>query len=414
MTARLELGRRTLVMGVVNVTPDSFSGDGLATPGRDEAQIVAAARDQARRFVDDGADIIDVGAESTRPAAFYGEHPEADEATELRLAIPVVEAIVADLGERAVVSIDTTKGAVARAALAAGAGMVNDVWAGRRDPATVEAAAEAGSHLVLMHNKQVAEYPDGLMNEILSWLSDAVESAVAAGVPRSRLLIDPGIGFGKTPAHSIEVMRRLSGLRRLGQPILVGTSRKRFIGEILGGAPVEDRLEGTLASVVLAIGAGADVVRVHDVRPVVRAVRVADAILRGRQQEASREAPQPDRIALLGMRFAGRHGALPGEQDRPQPFEVDVVIERELGTAAATDDLADSVDYATVFERVRTVLEGPSRRLLETLAVAIADGLLADYAIDAVEVRLRKPRSPLAGELRTVEIAVRRTRRTLG
>jgi dihydropteroate synthase len=280
MTALRDLGTRTLVMGIVNVTPDSFSGDGLATPGRDEAQIVAAATEQARRFVEDGADIIDVGAESTRPAAFYGDHPEVDEATELRLAIPVVEAIANELGGGVVVSIDTSKGPVARAALRAGARMVNDVWAGRRDPGTVDAAIETDAHLVLMHNKQVAEYPNGVMSEVMGWLSDSIDAAEARGLARERLLIDPGIGFGKTAAHSIEVLRRLSELRRLDRPILVGTSRKRFIGELLDGAGVDQRLEGTIASVVAAIGAGADVVRVHDVRVVVQAVRVADALLR--------------------------------------------------------------------------------------------------------------------------------------
>jgi dihydropteroate synthase len=182
------------------------------------------------------------------------------------------------------VSIDTTKGSVARAALAAGATLVNDVWAGRRDPETMAAAAEAGAHLVLMHNRDLAEYPAGVFDEVVSWLRAAVEAAVAGGVPRERLIVDPGIGFGKTPAHSIEILHRLAELKAAlgGLPLLVGTSRKRVIGELLGGAAPDDRLEGTAASVALAIGAGADIVRVHDVAAIMKTVRVSDGIARWR------------------------------------------------------------------------------------------------------------------------------------
>ena len=278
----LRWGERTYVMGILNVTPDSFSGDGLARPDRDERAVIAAALEQARGFVEAGADILDVGAESTRPASVYGEHPQVDAQTELGLAIPVVSALATAFAGRALVSIDTSKGVVARAAVAAGAAMVNDVWAGRRDPGTVAAAAAAGAHLVLMHNRERAEYPEGLLEGIVAWLRGAVDDAVAAGVPRDRILVDPGIGFGKTPAQSIEVLHRLGELKAAldGLPMLVGTSRKRFIGEILGGAHSNERVEGTAATVALAIAAGADVVRVHDVAEVMKAVRVADAIVR--------------------------------------------------------------------------------------------------------------------------------------
>jgi dihydropteroate synthase len=278
----LRWGERTYVMGILNVTPDSFSGDGLAQPDRDQAAIVAAAVEQARGFVDAGADLLDVGAESTRPASVYGEHPEIDAETELRLAIPVVSALTREFAGRALVSIDTTKGSVAREALAVGAVMVNDVWAGRRDAGTVEAAAAAGAYLVLMHNRERAEYPEGLFEQIVAWLGAAVDDAVNAGVSRDRLLVDPGIGFGKSPAQSIEVLHRLADLKAAlgGLPMLVGTSRKRFIGELLGGAPPNDRVEGTAATVALAIAAGADVVRVHDVPAIMKTVRITDAIVR--------------------------------------------------------------------------------------------------------------------------------------
>ena len=280
----LRWGERTWVMGIINVTPDSFSGDGLAPADRSEAEVVAAALDQARGFVEAGAQILDVGAESSRPAQFYGEHPPISAADEASLAVPVVAALARAFAGRAVVSIDTTKGSVAREALAAGAGIVNDVWAGRRDPDTLTAAAESGAHLVLMHNKEVAEYPDGLFAEVVGWLSAAVDDAAAAGNHRDRLIVDPGIGFGKTPAHSIEILHRLAELKAAlgGLPLLVGTSRKRVIGELLGGAPTDQRLEGTMASVALAIVSGADIVRVHDVAALANTVRVADAIVRWR------------------------------------------------------------------------------------------------------------------------------------
>src|SRR3990172_2534677 len=275
-------------MGIINVTPDSFSGEGMAPGGRSELAIVAAALEQARRFVDAGAEILDVGAESSRPPQFYGEREPVDAAAEIALAVPVVVALARAFAGQATVSIDTTKGQVARAALEAGATMVNDVWAGRRDPATIEAAAEADAHLVLMHNREVAEYPGGVFDEVLAWLRDAIERALAAGVARERLFVDRGIGFGKAGAHSLELLHRLAELKAAlgGLPLLVGTSRKRFIGELLGGAPPQQPLEATRATVSLALAGGAHIVRVHDVAPMMKAVRVADGILGWRRPEA--------------------------------------------------------------------------------------------------------------------------------
>jgi dihydropteroate synthase len=278
----LRWGKRTWVMGIINLTPDSFSGDGLAPDGRPIDEVVHEAVTLGRRMVDAGAQILDVGAESSRPAQFYGEHPGLSADDELALVRPVVAALADALGGRALLSVDTTKGPVARAALAAGARIVNDVWAGRRDTDTVAAAAEAGAHLVLMHNREIADYPGGVMPEVIAFLQAAIEDAIGAGVPRERLIVDPGIGFGKTPDHSIEVLHRVAELKeRLGGlPMLIGTSRKRVLGELLGGAPADERLEGTLATAALAVAAGVDIVRVHDVEPVARVVRVADGIVR--------------------------------------------------------------------------------------------------------------------------------------
>lgn len=282
MPPPLRWGEKTYLMGVVNVTADSFSGDGLALPGRDIGEVVAAAVELARGFVESGAEIIDVGAESTRPRDAYGDHPDVDAATEASLAVPVVRGIVDELGDRVLVSIDTSKGSVARAALEAGAAMVNDVWAARRDPGTAEAAREAGTYLVLMHNQEGREYPEGVYASVVAALRSDIEAAVARGVPRERLIADPGIGFGKGTQENLELLHRLAELKREldGMPLLVGTSRKRFIGELLDGAPPADRVEGTAATVALAIAAGADIVRVHDVAAIARTRRVADAIVR--------------------------------------------------------------------------------------------------------------------------------------
>jgi dihydropteroate synthase len=282
MAPELHWGERTYVMGIINVTPDSFSGDGLAPTGRGTDVIVGAALEAGRAMVAAGADILDVGAESTRPRQAYGEHPEVDPATEAALAVPVVGALAAELGDRAVVSIDTSKGSVAIAAVAAGATIINDVWAARRDPGTARAAAESGAHLVLMHNQDGFGYPEGTFATVVEWLREAIAGAMSRGVARDRLIVDPGIGFGKGTEDNLELLHRLSELKRAldGLPVLVGTSRKRFLGELLDGAAVADRLDGTAATAALAVAAGADVVRVHDVAPIARVVRVADAIVR--------------------------------------------------------------------------------------------------------------------------------------
>jgi dihydropteroate synthase len=278
----LRWGERTYLMGIINVTPDSFSGDGLATDGRDPQALVAAALAQGRSMVEDGAQILDVGAESTRPRQAYGEHPEVDAETEAALAIPIVRALAAELGDRARISIDTSKGVVAAAAVEAGATIVNDVWAARRDTGTADAAAASGAHLVLMHNTDGAIEPGGVFDEVVRWLREAIEAAAARGVARERLIVDPGIGFGKGTQGNLELLHRLAELKGAlgGLPLLVGTSRKRFLGELLGGAAPDDRLEGSAATAAIAVTAGADIVRVHDVAPIARTVRVADAVVR--------------------------------------------------------------------------------------------------------------------------------------
>jgi dihydropteroate synthase len=259
-------GERTYLMGVVNVSPDSFSGDGLAD--------VDAAVAQARRFAQEGADIIDVGGQSTRPG-----HEEVAPEEERRRVVPVIERLVAEL--ELPVSVDTYKASVARAALEAGAHMLNDIWGFRCDATLARLAAEFNVPAVVMHNQRGRESSGDVIADIRAGLDASCSIAHDAGLPRERLIVDPGFGFGWTPEQNIEMLRRLGELRGLGLPLLIGTSRKSAIGAVLDGAPVEQRLFGTAATVALAIANGADIVRVHDVAEMRQVVRVADAIVRG-------------------------------------------------------------------------------------------------------------------------------------
>jgi len=257
-------GSRTYVMGIVNVTPDSFSGDGVT----DLETAVA----QARQMEQDGADLIDIGGESTRPETWAG--PGLTVEDELARVIPVVTRVAAMVAVP--VSIDTYKAEVAKRAIAAGSALVNDVWGLRRDPQMAATVAVAGVPVVLMHNKPGGGYRD-LIAEILASLSESVEMARAAGIADDRIIVDPGIGFGKTREENLEIIQRLPELRRLGFPLLIGPSRKSFIGKTLD-LPAGERLEGTAAAVALSIAGGADIVRVHDVKAMVRVSRMADAI----------------------------------------------------------------------------------------------------------------------------------------
>jgi dihydropteroate synthase len=262
---RFDWGSRTYVMGIINVTTDSFSGDGL---GLD----VEAAVAQGRRFAQEGADILDVGGESTRPG-FHGVTPEE----EMRRVLPVVERLARETDVP--VSIDTCKAPVARAALEAGAHLVNDIWGFRHDPAMAPLVAELGVPAVIMHNQRGHDFHD-VIGDIRAGLEVSLGLAEEAGIPRQRLIIDPGFGFGWAEEHNLEMLRRLGELRDLGLPILVGTSRKSTIGAVLGGVPAEERLMGTAATVAIAIARGADIVRVHDMAEMVQVCRMADAVLR--------------------------------------------------------------------------------------------------------------------------------------
>jgi dihydropteroate synthase len=252
-------------MGILNMSPDSFSGDGLDT--------LDAAIDQAERFVAEGADILDIGGESTRPNS---EPISVDEET--RRVVPIIER----LSQRLPVplSVDTYKEAVAKEAVAAGAQMLNDVWGLKYAPQLADIAAQAGIPMVLMSNQRDGE-ADDILPEVSKDLQRAMNVALERGVPKENIILDPGIGFGKTLEQNLEILARLDELLPLGRPLLMGTSRKSMIGLVLD-LPPEERLEGTAATMAISIAKGADIVRVHDIREMKRICQMSDAIVRGR------------------------------------------------------------------------------------------------------------------------------------
>ena len=268
-------GERTYVMGIINLSPDSFSGDGIADLG--------AAAAQAHRFVSEGADILDIGGESTRPGSIPVSISE-----EIGRVVPIIERLASEVPVP--LSVDTYKSEVARRALEAGAAIINDQWGLKRNQRLAELAAERNIPLILMSNQRdkggydteidrdTASYDDPV-TEVTSSLRQSLELALKLGVARENIILDPGIGFGKTWQQDMEILRRLEELKQLGRPILIGPSRKSFIGLALN-LPVEERVEGTAAAVAIGIAKGADIVRVHDVQQMVRVCRLSDAIIR--------------------------------------------------------------------------------------------------------------------------------------
>ncbi len=262
----LPLGKRTLIMGILNITPDSFSDGGRF----DQLESALA---QAYRMAEEGADIIDIGGESTRPG-----HKSISAEEELKRVLPVISALKKDRSFKTPLSIDTSKAPVAEEALKSGAEMLNDVWGLKEDNAIGSVAARFKVPVCLMHNRTSTDY-DNLITDILFELERSIHLAQEAGIEENKIIIDPGIGFGKTSQQNLEVMRHLQVFQSLGYPLLLGTSRKSMIGKILD-LPVEQRLEGTAATVAFGISAGADIVRVHDVMEMRRVAMMTDAIIR--------------------------------------------------------------------------------------------------------------------------------------
>jgi len=276
-------GSQTYVMGIINVTPDSFSGDGLLK----KPEWVKQATEQGVRFAEEGAHLLDVGGESTRPGA-----ETVDASEEIERVVPVIEALVTKVNLP--ISIDTYKGEVAAAALDAGAHLVNDVWGLKMDPAMASVCAQHNVPVIVMHNRSHprnavqeerlgghylgTEYDD-LLTDITNELRQSIDIAKSAGIPDEHIIIDPGIGFGKTVGQNLWLLNRLDTLKLLGYPILLGTSNKSLIGYTLD-LPPDDRMEGTAATVVIGIERGADIIRVHQVKEMSRVARMTDAIVR--------------------------------------------------------------------------------------------------------------------------------------
>lgn len=291
---RLQIGNRTFiwgagtyVMGIINLTEDSFSGDGLLSTAADASGMIQFALQQARQFLAAGVDILDVGGESTRP----GSQPVSAE-QELDRVVPVIQALAAE--QDSLISVDTYKAQVAEAALQAGAHIVNDVWGFRADPDMANVAARHRVPVILMHNRSswvnaevkerlgghyIGMAYDNLLEDIRRELLESVAIAKTAGIPDEKIILDPGIGFGKTVEQNLELLDRLGEIRSLGYPVLLGPSRKSFIGYTLD-LPPDQRLEGTAATIAIGIDRGADIIRVHDVQAMVRVARMSDAIVR--------------------------------------------------------------------------------------------------------------------------------------
>ncbi len=407
-------GTRPAVMGIVNVTPDSFSDGGRYLD-------TVAAIEHGLALVTAGADIIDVGGESTRPgAARVSVEVERDR------VLPVVAALAA---QGITVSVDTMRSDVAAAALAVGARVVNDVSGGLADPKMAQVVAETGCRWVLMHwrghseqMQQHARYGD-VVADVLDELTQRVAAAVAAGVPRQRLVIDPGLGFAKTAEHNWQLLAGLSQLRELGLPVLLGASRKAFLGALLtepdGSArPAAARDAATAAVSVLAASAGVWGVRVHDVRATVDALEVWRATTRAAQTPQRVASPgvvtpagSGGVITLRGLRAFGYHGVYAAEREHGQEFVVDARLECDNARASSSDDLADTVSYADVADRLVTILTGDPVQLLETLADRLVSTCLADPAVRVAEITVHKPSAPIPHDFTDVAVTLRRERR---
>lgn len=387
----------TEVWGILNVTPDSFSDGGLFVDA-------GAAIAHARRMRAQGADVIDVGGESTRPGATPLEPAE-----EQRRIIPVVTELVR---EGISVSVDTVHASTARAAIEAGAQIINDVTAGEHDPDMLATVAASNSRIVLMHSRGIDVLSDTEYNDVASDVARHLrarrEAAIEAGIPVERIILDPGFGFSKNADDNWRLLAGLGLLTGLGAPVLVGTSRKRFLGELISeGADATERDAATAATSLLAAQGGAAAVRVHDVASTVSALRVLERANRAIDEnirpahwvttfdETGPRFAQSPTIRIEGIRARGYHGVLDQERRDGQDFVVDVELTGALARAALSDALADTVNYAAVAESVVAVIEGEPVDLIETLASRIAAACLEFPLVENAVITVHKPSAPI-------------------
>lgn len=383
------------VWGILNVTPDSFSDGGRYVDA-------GAAIAHARRMRAQGADVIDIGGESTRP----GATPIPPEEEQARI-LPVVAELVRE-GIR--VSVDTIHASTARAAVAAGAEIVNDVTAGEHDPEMLRTVAETGARIVLMHSRGIDvtqdTHYDDVVAEVAEHLVARADAAVAAGIDRDRIMIDPGFGFSKDAAANWRLLAGLRALTGAWLPILAGTSRKRFLGELLPeGAPVQERDVPTAVTGVLAAQHGASALRVHDVASTVAALRAYGAMV-----AAADEMPHPDldhgSIRLEGVRAFGRHGVLAEERRDGQEFVIDVDLSVAIGRAARSDRVADTVHYGELAQRIVAAVERDPVDLIETLAKRLVDLCLEHPLVDSAFVTVHKPSAPVGVPFGDVSVSL--------
>lgn len=381
-----------VIMGILNVTPDSFSDGGQFADLPD-------ALERAELMSAEGATIIDVGGESTRPGA---ERISVE--TELTRVIPVIEQLSA---RGMYVSIDTMRAEVARAAIAAGARMVNDVSGGLADPDMLPTVAELGVPVVLMHwrgpSKTMQENIEygNVVTDVCTELQQQAVRALAAGIERNNIILDPGIGFGKTFEHNWELLHQLDSLQALGYPVLVGVSRKRFLGALLAqsdGSPRPERERDTASAVIAAqvLRRGAWGVRVHSVRDTVDSFLALNAV-----------DPHVvhDRIELVGVRDYGYHGVLAHEKEQGQYFSVDATLGLSIAHAALSDDLSDTVNYAEIADAIRARITGESFDLIEKLAEQIAQDCLSFPQVVSARIRVHKPDAPIDGDFADVVVS---------
>jgi dihydropteroate synthase len=374
-----------VIMGILNLTPDSFSDGG-------QFDSTESAVQAAMSMVACGANIIDIGGESTRPGA---ERISLE--VELERVIPVTEQLAA---QGVYVSIDTMRSEVAKAAVLAGAHMVNDVSGGLSDPHMFEAVANLGLPIVLMHwrgpsrTMQENIHYENILTEVCAELHTQAKAALDAGISRGNIILDPGIGFGKEAEHNWDLLRNVDSLLALGYPLLVGVSRKRFLGSLLAdvtGTPrdvgARDTASAVLAAQILQRGAWG--VRVHDVQATSDAYKALCAI---------NPDPAIDSIELLGLREFGYHGVLEHERINGQYFKVDATLGLAISHAAHTDDLGDTVNYAEVADAIRARIAGEPVDLIEKLAEIIATDCLAFPQVVFAKIRVHKPDAPIEGE----------------
>ncbi len=398
----LELGRRTYVMGILNVTPDSFSDGGLFL---DPEKAVR----RAEQIREEGADILDIGAQSTRP----GHTPVSPDEEWSRLA-PVLTALEGRAGLP--ISVDTYYPEVAARALAAGADIINDV-SGEIHPEMFSCIAEYRAGYIAMHTgsgdaDHPAEYPDGVFADVRAFFERACRELVRCGVLEENICLDVGIGFGKTQEQNLALLRDLKETRINDCALLVGASRKRVVAIPSGESEPQRRMPGTVAAHTAAIAGGADIIRVHDVWQSVQAARVADAIYRtaprsGINRQGRRNIM--DKIIVKGLEIFAYHGVNPEEKENGQPFIIDAECALDLTIPCASDRVEDTVSYAKIVKTLTRVMTENKYDLIERAAQVCADAVLWEYpAVMSVRITLKKPQAPIQAKFECMAVEIER------